>query len=137
MKVLACIDLSTQAQAVLENSAELAKWKKAELIIFTVAEDFIDFGEGVTLALTEQIKEQAQKRLEEAGTKVQDMGITARTVMDYGSSPADSILTFAEKEGVDLIVLGSRAKTGLDRFLIGSVASKVVAHSACSVMVLR
>jgi len=65
------------------------------------------------------------------------MGITARTVMDYGSSPADSILTFAEKEGVDLIVLGSRAKTGLDRFLIGSVASKVVAHSTCSVMVLR
>ncbi|HLP41184.1 MAG TPA: universal stress protein [Fibrobacteria bacterium] len=137
MKVLACIDLSTQAQTVLENSAELAKWKKAELIIFTVAEDFIDFGEGVTLALTEQIKEQAQKRLEEAGKKVQDMGITARTVMDYGSSPADSILTFAEKEGVDLIVLGSRAKTGLDRFLIGSVASKVVAHSTCSVMVLR
>lgn len=137
MKVLACIDLSTQAQTVLENSAELAKWKKAELVIFTVAEDFIDFGEGVTLALTEQIKEQAQKRLEEAGKKVQDMGITARTVMDYGSSPADSILTFAEKEGVDLIVLGSRAKTGLDRFLIGSVASKVVAHSTCSVMVLR
>jgi len=137
MKVLACIDLSTQAQTVLENSAELAKWKKAELIIFTVAEDFIDFGEGVTLALTEQIKEQAQKRLEEAGKKVQDMGITARTIMDYGSSPADSILTFAEKEGVDLIVLGSRAKTGLDRFLIGSVASKVVAHSTCSVMVLR
>jgi nucleotide-binding universal stress UspA family protein len=135
MKVLACIDLSTQAHSVLENSVELAKWKKAELIVFTVAEDFIDFGEGVTLS--EQIKEQAEKRLEEAGKKVQGMGITARTVMDYGSSPADSILTFAEKEGVDLIVLGSRAKTGLDRFLIGSVASKVVAHSTCSVMVLR
>ncbi|MFP5221902.1 MAG: universal stress protein [Acidobacteriota bacterium] len=137
MKVLACIDLSTQAQTVLENSIELAKWKQAELIIFTVAEDFIDFGEGVTLALTEQIKAQAQKRLEEAGKTVQSMGISARTVMDYGSSPADSILTFAESEHVDLIVLGSRAKTGLDRFLIGSVASKVVAHSTCSVMVLR
>jgi len=137
MKVLACIDLSTQAQSVLENSVELAKWKKADLIVFTVAEDFVDFGEGVALDLTEQIKEQAQKRLEEAGQKVKNMGITARTVMDYGSSPADSILTFAEKEGVDLIVLGSRAKTGLDRFLIGSVASKVVAHSTCSVMVLR
>lgn len=137
MKVLACIDLSTQAQTVLENSAELAKWKKADLIVFTVAEDFVDFGEGVALDLTEQIKEQAQKRLEEAGQKVKNMGLAVRTVMDYGSSPADSILTFAEKEGVDLIVLGSRAKTGLDRFLIGSVASKVVAHSTCSVMVLR
>jgi nucleotide-binding universal stress UspA family protein len=137
MKVLACIDLSTQAQDVLEKAVELALWKKADLILFTVAEDFLEFGEGATLSLTEQIKEQAQKRLEEAGKTALAKGVKARTVMDYGSSPADSILTFAEKDGVDLIVLGSRAKSGLDRFLIGSVASKVVPHSTCSVIVLR
>ena len=137
MKVLACIDLSSQARNVLEKAVELATWHKAELILFTVAEDFIDYGEGVALGLTEQIKEQSQKRLEEAGRDAQAKGVKARTVMDYGSSPADSILTFAEKEGVDLIVLGSRAKSGLDRFLIGSVASKVVAHATTSVMVLR
>lgn len=137
MKILVCLDLSTQSQAVLEKGVELAKWQKAEMILFTVAEDFIDFGEGVTLAVTEQIKQQAEKSLEAAKKKAEDLGVKARAVLDFGSSPADSILTFSEKEGVDLVVMGSRAKTGLDRFLIGSVASKVVAHSKCSVMVLR
>lgn len=137
MKILVCLDLSTQAQAVLEKGVELAKWHKAELILFTVAEDFIDFGEGVTLAVTEQIKQQAEKSLEAAKKRAEGLGVKARAVIDFGSSPADSILTFSDKEGVDMIVVGSRAKTGLDRFLIGSVASKVVAHSKCSVMVLR
>lgn len=137
MKILACLDLSLQIQPVLEKAVELAKWQKAELILLTVAEDFIDFGEGITLALTDQIKKQAEKSLESAGQTAKSLGIQARTVMDYGSSPADSILTLAEKEGVELIVMGSRAKTGLDRFLIGSVASKVVAHSKCSVLVVR
>jgi nucleotide-binding universal stress UspA family protein len=137
MKILACLDLSMQIQTVLEKAVELAKWQKAELILLTVAEDFIDFGEGITLALTDQIKKQAEKSLESAGQTAKSLGIQARTVLDYGSSPADSILTLAEKEGVELIVMGSRAKTGLDRFLIGSVASKVVAHSKCSVLVVR
>ena len=137
MKILACLDLSPQIQTVLEKAVELAKWQKAELILFTVAEDFIDFGEGITLAMTEQIKKQAEKSLESAGRTAQSLGTQARTIMDYGSSPADSILTFAEKEGVELIVMGSRAKTGLDRFLLGSVASKVVTHSKCSVLVVR
>jgi len=137
VKIIACLDLSSQAPLVLEKAVELAKWRNAELILFTVAEDFLDFGEGVTLALTEQIRQQAGKTTEEYQAKAQAMGMKTRTVLESGVSPADSILSFAEKEGADLIIMGSRAKTGLDRFLIGSVASKVVAHAKCSVMVLR
>lgn len=137
MKILACLDLSNQAQLVLEKAAELARQQKGELILYTVAEDFLEFGEGVTLALTEQVKEQSGKTLEAARAKVQGMGVQARAVLDFGTSPADAILNFAAKEAVDLIVVGSRAKSGLDRFLIGSVASKVVDHSHCSVLVLR
>ena len=137
MKALVCLDLSNQAQGVLDKAVVLAKHQGAELILFTVAEDFIDFGEGVTTSLTDQIRAQAQESLERLAQRAREAGINPRTVLDQGTSPADSILTFAEKEGVDLIVMGSRAKSGLDRFLIGSVASKVVAHAACSVMVLR
>lgn len=137
MKILACLDLSPQAQTVLDKAVELAKWKNGELVLYTVAEDFIDYGEGVTLSLTEQYRQQAAKNLEAAKAKAASLGVTARTELDSGTSPADAILTFAEKEGVDLILVGSRAKSGLDRFLIGSVAIKVVAHSKCSVLVLR
>ncbi|WP_243359244.1 universal stress protein [Fundidesulfovibrio terrae] len=139
MKILACLDLSSQARPVLEKTLEIASLQKqkAEVLLYSVAEDMIDFGEGIALNLSDQIRQQAQKNLSEAAREAEKRGIAARTVLDSGSSPADSILTFAENEGVDLIVVGSRAKTGLDRFLIGSVASKVVAHSKCSVLVLR
>jgi nucleotide-binding universal stress UspA family protein len=139
MKILACLDLSSQAQPVLDKILEIASLQKekAHVILYTVAEDLIDFGEGIALNLTEQIRQQAQKNLADAARQAESRGVEARTVLDSGASPADAILTFAENEGVDLIVVGSRAKTGLDRFLIGSVASKVVAHSKCSVLVLR
>jgi nucleotide-binding universal stress UspA family protein len=64
-------------------------------------------------------------------------GVNARKVLDTGTSPANGILDCAETEGVNLIIMGSRAKTNLDRFLLGSVAAKVVSHAKCSVMVLR
>ena len=39
-------------------------------------------------------------------------------------NPADSILEFAEKEGIELIVMGTLGRTGLEKFLLGSVAEK-------------
>lgn len=137
MKILACLDFSTQAQSVLEKAVDVAKREKADLILFTVAEDLVDYGEGVMLNISEQINQQAKCMLDDMAAKAKALGVTPRAVLDQGMSPAGSILTFAEKEGVDLIVVGSKAKTGLDRFLIGSVASKVVNHSKCSVLVLR
>jgi nucleotide-binding universal stress UspA family protein len=137
MKILACLDFSDQAQYVLERSVEVAKREKADLILFTVAEDLVDYGEGVMLNISEQINQQAKDLLDGMSAKAKALGVSPRAVLDQGTSPAGSILTFAEREGVDLIVVGSKAKSGIDRFLIGSVASKVVNHSRCSVLVLR
>jgi len=139
VKILACLDISSQAQPVLEKSLQIALCQKnAEVIFYSLAEDLIDYGaDGVPPELSVQIKERSRANLDSAAREAENKGVPARTVMESGSSPADAILTFAEKEAVDLIVVGSKAKTGLDRFLIGSVASKVVAHSKCSVLVLR
>jgi nucleotide-binding universal stress UspA family protein len=65
------------------------------------------------------------------------LGIEAKILLEQGVSPADLIVKVAEDQKIDLLVLGSRTKKGLDRFLIGSVASKVVAHAPCSVLVVR
>jgi nucleotide-binding universal stress UspA family protein len=58
-------------------------------------------------------------------------------VVEQGISPADNVIDHAEAQQVDLIVTGSRRKTGLDRFLIGSVAARIVSHAPCSVLVVR
>ncbi|AKB68212.1 Universal stress protein [Methanosarcina mazei LYC] len=51
--------------------------------------------------------------------------------------PAHTILEFAEQNKVDLIVMGTLGKGGLERFLLGSVADKVVRHSKISVIVVK
>lgn len=137
MKVLVALDRSAQSEVVLNQALEMVKHFKAECILYTVAEDISYIGEGIVPGLSEQIQQQAAIALESALAKAKAKGVQARKVLDTGVSPADGILDFAESEGIGLIIMGSRAKTGLDRFLIGSVAAKVVSHAACSVLVLR
>lgn len=137
MKIVVALDLSPQAPKVLEQALELAKWKNAECILITVVEEAFTFAEGLPLALIDRLKEDANKALEEYARTAKAQGVAVRAVLEQGHSPADSILVCAEEEKADLIVTGSRAKTGLDRFLIGSVAAKVTSYAPCSVLVVR
>jgi len=56
--------------------------------------------------------------------------------LEFGH-PADVICSVAEKEGFDLIVLGEKGTGEVERFLLGSVADRVVHHAACPVLVVR
>lgn len=51
--------------------------------------------------------------------------------------PADELIRYAEENEMDIIVMGTLGKTGLDRLLLGSVAGNVVRHSKVPVMVVR
>jgi nucleotide-binding universal stress UspA family protein len=53
-----------------------------------------------------------------------------------GGDPADVILALAEKIHVDMIVMSTHGRSGLDRLLFGSVTNKVVNHSHCPVIVV-
>lgn len=52
-------------------------------------------------------------------------------------NPADEIVNFAEKNDIELIVMGTLGKTGIERFLLGSVAENVIRHSKVPVLVVR
>ncbi len=63
-------------------------------------------------------------------------GITVESVLLEGH-PADELIRYAEENGMDIIVMGTLGKTGLDRLLLGSVAGHVTRHSKVPVMVVR
>jgi nucleotide-binding universal stress UspA family protein len=63
-------------------------------------------------------------------------GMDAQAVVLQGD-PREAILDLAKRERVDLVVMGSHGRTGLGKLLMGSVASHVVAHAPCSVLVVR
>ncbi|MCK6555737.1 universal stress protein [Candidatus Binatia bacterium] len=63
-------------------------------------------------------------------------GVRYRTVVAHGM-PAEEIIRVAEQEGVDLVVIATKGRTGLRHLLLGSVAERVVRHAHCPVLVVR
>ncbi|GFO58085.1 universal stress protein [Geomonas silvestris] len=65
-----------------------------------------------------------------------EMGVPLETAVVYGD-PAQELLHYAEREEIDVIVIGSTGKGFLKRKLLGSVSHKVVRDAKCSVYVVR
>jgi nucleotide-binding universal stress UspA family protein len=55
----------------------------------------------------------------------------------HEGDPAEAILDTANEENADLIVVGDRGLSGVQRFLLGSVSQKVSEHAACNVLIVR
>ena len=65
-----------------------------------------------------------------------EAGVPVEFKIVYGD-PADELLKFAEKEKIDVIVIGSSGKGFIKRKLMGSVSSKVASYAKCSVYIIR
>ena len=63
--------------------------------------------------------------------------INTEMVETSSASAADEIIRYAKEKGVDLIVVGTKGRSGMSKALLGSVASKVLTYSPCSVLVVR
>jgi nucleotide-binding universal stress UspA family protein len=86
----------------------------------------------------DEAKRQAEMWYMKVGDLASKNGVkfSAETILDVVSA-ADSIVNYAENNKADLIVIGTKGRSGLNRFLLGSVASGVVTHASCPVLVTR
>jgi len=142
MKILVPVDGSKYSMEALKVSIDYAKTKGANICLINVA----PFIEGIDLEISaserEKLNETFTKRADyivqqACGILVaEDVIATCRQVV-ASASVADAIIDYAEKENIDLIIIGSRGLGKSSRFKMGSVASKVVKHSPCSVYVVK
>jgi nucleotide-binding universal stress UspA family protein len=114
----------------------MAKKERAELTVMSVALEFQDVEE-IPISYFEKFKQQAVKAVNRAAERAKMADLKVQTRVEVGASPADNIVKYAEEQKTDLIIMGHRGLSGLDRFLVGSVAGRVVAHAPCSVLVVR
>lgn len=84
----------------------------------------------------EMMVRDGKKILSETKKIIEDSGVEVKDVLLNGH-PGEEIIKFAEDNNMDLIVMGTLGATGLEKFLMGSVAEKVVRHSKVPVMVVR
>jgi nucleotide-binding universal stress UspA family protein len=81
-------------------------------------------------------REEGEKALAEAKRLLSEAGIEPRLHIAVGKS-AETIVSFARELSCELILLGTRGHTGLGGTLLGSVASRVVAHADMPVLLIR
>jgi nucleotide-binding universal stress UspA family protein len=97
-------------------------------------------GEGPSYPWLREMMEQeealARRAAEQVAAELGARGVEA-VVQVMRQNPADAILEQAQKDGAELIVVGSHGKGAVERFLIGSVSERVARYAHCSVLVVR
>ena len=84
------------------------------------------------------LKKQAEEFLNEIKLVLEKAGVRASIdVVISKSSAAEGIIDFAKEVGADLIIIGTKGLTGVERFLMGGVASSVIRHAHCPVLAVR
>ena len=133
-------DFSAASQSAFKKAIELAKTDRAMLELLHVISPVYPVGFRVRLSVYNRLAAAettaASMRLVELVARARAAGAKARVTILEGR-PADRIVHAARVKGADLIVMGTRGRTGLSRFMLGSVASRVVSMSPCPVLTVR
>jgi nucleotide-binding universal stress UspA family protein len=142
MKVLVPVDSSKYATMCLKVASFICKPSDAEIYVMTVIPHISDIDLELSPSDREAVRGSFVRRgealLEKSKKELESYGIhKITTVLLKGTSPAREILDFAEKEKMNLIVIGARGLNEDARFLLGSETPKVVKYSPCCFFVVR
>jgi nucleotide-binding universal stress UspA family protein len=139
-KILCAVDLSEHSKAVAEYATLLATTHKAKVIVVYTAPSLSQYvGFHVPPNTIEnfvgEIVTGAEKSMEDfVAEHFAGVDSTSHVLVGYA---AEEILNRARDEGVDIIVMGTHGRKGIDRILFGSVAEKVVKNAGMPVLTIR
>ncbi len=141
-KVLLPIDGSETSLKAAKYAVRIAKQESAQIICIHAIGTPAYMSKYNYPPLVSSFYEEARKAAEEWFEKVREIakkeGVDVETdTLPEVVSVTDAILSYAEDNKVDIIVIGTRGRTALKRFLLGSVANGVVSHAHCPVLVVR
>ena len=140
--ILLPVDGSNVSFKAAEYAIEIAKMVNARIIVIhAIGIPMYITAYGGALLLPSYY-EDAKKSAEEwmgriaESAKQGNIDLKKEVIVDVVSI-VDAIIAYAKKQDVDLIVIGTKGRTALKKFLLGSVAHGVVMHAHCPVLVVR
>lgn len=143
-KVLVAVDGSDFSKKAVDVAVGLCSRLGAELVALHVVQQppYLFAAAGVPPAALKQFFEDARKEggkyVEDAVKLAEKAGVKARgEVLEREPSVVEAITEYAMKNQIDLIVTGTRGLSGFKKIVLGSVASGVVSHAHCSVLVVK
>jgi len=141
-KILIPIDGSDSSLEALVYAGNFASESNITVYLMTVTEPLHSiydvYAEQVTL--THRVSEATtllNQRLSDTEKKARKLGILNIILRKCFGTPCEKIIEVATKEKIDLIVMGTHARTGIAHFLIGSITESVIKTAPCPVLVIR
>ena len=143
-KILVPVDGSEHSIKAAKYATRIAKVDNAELFCIHVITPGIPYGYATPAASTvhqydEEIKDKIESWFDEVRDIAKNEGISdvkTDIFMDV-KSVIESILDYANSKEIDLIVVGTKGRTGLKRLLMGSIASGILHHAQCPVLLVK
>jgi nucleotide-binding universal stress UspA family protein len=134
-------DLTAASAAAEKIARELAKRQGATLDVIHVFEDDGLCGEPLETVVTARLTAEQAEQLERdrdvrrLGRKIAAEGIETRNVVTVGDVP-ERLTGYAERQDLDLLIMGTHARKGLSRVVLGSIAAETMRGLRCPLMVV-
>ena len=139
-KILVPLDGSALAEAVLPHAQALAKAEDAEIVLLSVpvvpSLEFLARTPGLATQVIEDAEIETEVYLVKEENKLAEEGIKVKHIMREGPIP-EMILKIADEVHADVIAMSTHGRTGVQRWLMGSVADRVVHYSHIPVMLIH
>lgn len=139
-KILLSLDGSKLAEKALPYAKALANKFEAELIITRVVHPLpivADYGSAAFEAVVAAEQRETQAYLSQIQQELAGFQPPVRTVALHNLAVAEAIIDLACRENVELIVMSTHGRSGLSRWIYGSVATKVLQQAPCPVFLVR
>ena len=144
--VLVPLDGSPLAERALEPALAIADAVQSEVTLLRVTsgreplpESVLPSGEDIAAALdtaSAQERAEAEAYVQKIGGSRPDQRLTSAVITTSGDI-ADAIVSYADSHGIDLIAMSSHGRSGIGRWLHGSVAEKVLRGANCATLIVR
>jgi len=139
-RILVCLDGSALAETALPHAQILASDEDAEILLLRVsanpAAEFSFSDPGIANSLIEEMEAETLAYMQSARGRLQKAGFRTSFLICQGAI-AETILLAAAESHADVIVMSTHGRSGVKRWLLGSVADRVVTHSDLPVMLIR
>ncbi len=141
-KSICCpIDFSDASRAAMETAVDLARRFGATLtLLHAYPVPGYTFPDGSVVAsprMLQELADQATKHVGEWKRQAEELGAPTVVAETLVGEPAAEIVSYARDRGVDLLVLGTHGRTGLEHALMGSIAERVVRRARCPVLTVH
>ena len=138
-KILVPLDGSPLAEKALDQAEKLAKTFDSEIILFQVVHFMPIYGSPELVApliVDERHKEFAEKYLAKLVKEIEGKDLKVKAVVKTGQQVAVEIIDFAKENGVGLIIMCTHGRSGITRWVLGSVAHKVLTRAETPVLLV-